>query len=269
MIIKYSDLNNVDFVFKNITAYRTMSEYEDFYDFEATGRTKHLIYYQDKNSRCYYRNGQHLCTLNKGDIVFIPHGTRYISYSEDKNNLANGIGISFYLTTLSGEEIFFDEDISVLINDKEKVFYKYFEKTLFSVINPARNILSLKNALYFITDGIFSKSHILDDSKKDYTSIEKAIEIIEKHPEKNISTIELANLCFMSEASFLRKFKAYSGGIPPLKYRNNIRIMIAEEMSASPLTTAEIAERLGFYDSAHLCRTYKKVYGTTLKRSSC
>ena len=70
----------------------------------------------------------------------------------------------------------------------------------------------------------------------------------------------------MSEASFLRKFKAYSGGMPPIKYRNNIRIMLAEEMSASPLTTAEIAERLGFYDSAHLCRAYKEVFGTTLKK---
>ncbi len=266
MIIKYSNLNSTDFVFKDISAYRLKPELEDYYNCETVARTKHLLFYQYKNRRCYDRNNKHLFTLDRGDIVFIPHGTKYTSYSEDKGNLSSGVGISFYLTTPGGEEILFDEDLAVLTNDKDNFYYKYFEKVLFAVINPSRNILSLKSALYFITDNIFSESRKHDNIQNNFISIEEAIRLIEKHPEKNISTKELADLCFMSEASFLRKFKAYSGGIPPIKYRNNIRLMLAEELSASPLTTAEIAERLGFYDSAHLCRAYKEVFSRTLKK---
>lgn len=266
MIIKYSDIGSTDFVFKDISAYRLKPELEDYYNCEATARTKHLFFYQSKNRRCYCRNNSVLFTLDRGDIVFIPHGTRYTSFSENQDTLSSGIGISFNLATPQGEEIFFDEDMSVLTNDKDNFYYNYFEKVLFSVINPARNILSLKSSLYFITDSIFSANQIPEKIKNGFTSIEEAIRLIEKHPERNISTKELADLCFMSEASFLRKFKAYSGGMPPIKYRNNIRIMLAEEMSASPLTTAEIAERLGFYDSAHLCRAYKEVFSRTLKK---
>ena len=266
MLIKYSDIGGTDFVFKDISAYRLKPELEDYYNCETTARTKHLFFYQSKNKRCYYRNNVHLFTLDRGDIVFIPHGTKYTSFSEDQNTFSSGIGISFNLTTPEGEEILFDEDLTVLANDKDNFYYKYFEKVLFSVVNPARNILSLKSALYFITESIFAEIQSEGNIQKDFVSIEEAVSLIEKHPEKNISTKELADLCFMSEATFLRKFKAYSGGMPPIKYRNNIRIMLAEEMSASPLTTAEIAERLGFYDSAHLCRAYKEVFGTTLKK---
>ena len=266
MLIKYSDIGGTDFVFKDISAYRLKPELEDYYNCETTARTKHLFFYQSKNKRCYYRNNVHLFTLDRGDIVFIPHGTKYTSFSEDQTTFSSGIGISFNLTTPGGEEILFDEDLKVLTNDKDNFYYKYFEKVLFSVVNPTRNILSLKSALYFITESIFSENQSEDNIQKDFVSIEEAVKLIEKHPEKNISTKELADLCFMSEATFLRKFKAYSGGMPPIKYRNNIRIMLAEEMSASPLTTAEIAERLGFYDSAHLCRAYKEVFGTTLKK---
>ena len=266
MIIKYSDLKSTDFVFKDISAYRLKPELEDYYNCETTARTKNLFFYQSKNRRCYYRNNVHLFTLDRGDIVFIPHGTKYTSYSENQSTLSSGIGISFNLTTPQGEEILFDEDLKVFTNDKDNFYYKLFEKVLFLVINPMQNILSLKSSLYYITDNIFSESRNSHNIQKDFASIEEAINLIEKHPERNVSTKELADLCFMSEASFLRKFKAYSGGMPPIKYRNNIRIMIAEEMSSSPLTTAEIAERLGFYDSAHLCRAYKETKGSTLKK---
>ena len=241
-------------------------EYEDFYDFESMGRNKHLIFYQYRNSRCYYRENTYLCTLNNGDIVFIPHGVKYRTFSESRENLGFGTGISFNLVTPDGEPIFFDEDITVLTNDEDKFYYKYFEKVLFSVINPSRNALALKSALYFIAENIFPKEKSAYNEETNFEDIKEAIRLIEKHPEKNISTKELADLCFMSEASFLRKFKAYSGGVPPIKYRNNIRLILAEELSTSLLTTAEIAEKLGFYDSAHLCKAYKELTGATLKK---
>ena len=41
--------------------------------------------------------------------------------------------------------------------------------------------------------------------------------------------------------------------------------MIARELSSTQLTVNEIAEKLGFYDGAHLAKAYKKFKGTNLK----
>jgi len=54
--------------------------------------------------------------------------------------------------------------------------------------------------------------------------------------------------------------------VTPAQYRNNIRLVMAEEMATSSKTLQEIAEMLGFYDASHLCRTFKQQRGRTLKK---
>ena len=96
--------------------------------------------------------------------------------------------------------------------------------------------------------------------------IAPALKLMERHPEKNFTNAELAHMCHVSESSFLRKFKLYSGGITPARYRNNIRIMRAEEYVNSDNTLEHIAQTLGFYDAAHLCKAYKKHTGHSPKK---
>ena len=113
-----------------------------------------------------------------------------------------------------------------------------------------------------LLDELFSDSKTVRESFDDIFS---AISAIENEPQKNISLKALADICHMSESTFLRRFKAYSGGISPIKYRNNIRLMLAGELATSNMTLSEIADTLGFYDAAHLCKTYKNEKGGTLK----
>lgn len=266
MNIKFSSLCSTECIFQDIAAYRMNTDISDIYDYETSARVKHLIFYQLENKRNYYIGNSHICTLEKGDILFLPHGTKYRSFIEHKQLPSDGIGISFNLFNNKNEPIYFDEKITLITKDLYGQFYKRFKKILYSVINPNENILRLKGELYSLLDELFADSRKRNNFDESYDDIIKAIHILENHPEQNISTKDLADMCLMSESSFLRKFKDYSGGIAPLKYRNNIRLILAEELSASHLTTGEIAEKLGFYDAAHLCKIYKQQKGITLKK---
>lgn len=198
-------------------------------------------------------------------MIFAPHGVRYKSFNGDPELVSDGIGISFDLYTPDGEPIFLDEDICSFSSGDNTQNLSIIKKIHYYSMNPGENMLRLKSQLYTLLDNLFSDETRREKYDEYFRDISPAIEEIEKFPERNRTAKELAEMCHVSESSFLRKFKEYSGGTAPHKYRNNIRFMIARELSSTQLTVNEIAEKLGFYDGAHLAKAYKKFKGTNLK----
>lgn len=268
MIIKYDDLCSTECVFQNIVSLRLNADNNITYNYEAMGRSKNLLSYNFENNRQYYYKDEYIRTVKPGDILFLPHGTKYRSFVENPDLPADGIVVSFNLYTPDGELILLDEDMRYITNDSTGKYRNQFKRILYSAMNPTQNVLRLRGELYSLLDDFFADSKKREDFKENYEDIIKAIHLIENHPERNLTINELADMCLMSESSFLRKFKDYSGGIAPVKYRNNIRLALADELSNSQLTLNEIAERLGFYDAAHLCKIYKQTRGLTLKKAN-
>ena len=266
MDINYKDLTNTDFNFVNVVAYRMDNDTNIEYNYETYGRTKHLLFCQMEGDRHYYCGNRHICTLTPGDVLFLPHGAKYRSFVSENSTSNTGIGISFDLISSTGEAIMIDEDIRLFLNRKDNQLLKRFKKILYSVANPAHSILRLKGELFSLLDELFADREKREDFDEAYKDIMAAITLLETKPENNLNLKSLGEMCHMSESSFLRKFKEYSGGITPIKYRNNIRFMLAEELASSRLTMNEIAEKLGFYDGAHLCKMYKDHKGYSLKR---
>ena len=265
MNIKYTDLCSTDFEFTDIVAYHMKGKNNVEYNYENTPRTKNLVYLQIDGQRHYCLGNKHICTLNTGDVLFLPHGVKYRSYITGKNDFNTGTGISFNMVSSKGEPIFFDEEIRLFSIQNGSITAKRFKRILYSVMNPSENVLRLKGEMYSLLDDLFANKGKREDFDEYFRDIILVINLLETYPEKNLSVKELADMCHMSESSFLRKFKDYSGGIAPVKYRNNIRFMLAEELATSHLTINEIAERLGFYDGSHLCKMYKEAKGRTLK----
>ena len=266
MNIGYKDLTNTDFNFVNVVAYRMDDNSNVEYNYESYGRTKQLLFCQMEGDRYYYSGSRHICTLTPGDILFLPHGAKYRSFVSENSTSNTGIGISFDLISSTGETILINEDIRLFLNRKDNQLLKRFKKILYSVANPSQNVLRLKGELFSLFDELFADREKREDFDEAYKDIMAAITLLETKPENNLNLKSLGEMCHMSESSFLRKFKEYSGGITPIKYRNNIRFMLAEELASSHLTMNEIAEKLGFYDGAHLCKMYKDHKGYTLKR---
>ncbi len=266
MIINSKELCGIDCQFTDVVAYRMGKRDYTTYNYETCGRNNHLIYYQIENTRSYTVENELVCSIDPGDIIFIPHGTKYRSFCCNTDMPIDGIGISFSIKNSDDEEIYLNDKVRLVAHDDFGLLFKKFKMVLYSTMNPARNILRLKGEMFSIIDELFTPKEIRSDFDNIYSDIMQAIIAIENKTNINFSTKELSDMCHMSESTFLRKFKDYSGGIPPIKYRNKIRLTHAEEMANSDLTLNEIAENLGFFDGAHLCKIYKQEKGHTLKR---
>ena len=264
MKLNHADMLKSECRIYDVTAYSMREGGITEYDYEKEGRQKHLLFYQTENERCYTCGVRHIATLAPKDIIFLPHGAKYLSRPADAKKFPSGMGISFRLATPDGEPIFFDEGAIITKRDFDGSIRQHFKKILSCIVNPVENTLRITGELSVLLDEMFSEKEI---GQKDYPKeFKTAVRTIENEPWRDLTLNELAIISCMSESTFLRNFKEYSGGVSPIRYRNNVRLMMAEELAASKMTLDEIAERLGFYDSAHLCNLYRKYKGKCLKK---
>lgn len=84
--------------------------------------------------------------------------------------------------------------------------------------------------------------------------------------EKNLTsaprTAELAALLELEQNYFIDLFSK-TVGIPPAKFIHKRRMEIASSLIMTGLALKEIAQKLGYYDSPHFCRVFKKSMGLT------
>ena len=84
--------------------------------------------------------------------------------------------------------------------------------------------------------------------------------IHEKYYEK-ITIEDLAHIAHTSRSSYIMKFKEICK-MPPASYITKVRIEAAASMLTNTnLTISEIADRTGFYDTAHFSKVFKDTYG--------
>lgn len=104
----------------------------------------------------------------------------------------------------------------------------------------------------------------LDGETKEASSpVEPAVLYINRHYDKEISISLLAELCNMSPSYFRSKFREYRG-IPPLKYREEVRVSWAKKyLKSNLLSASEIAEKLGYCDIYHFSKAFKSSVGMT------
>lgn len=91
----------------------------------------------------------------------------------------------------------------------------------------------------------------------------KAIKFIFEHIEENINVSDIANHLQVSHEHLSRVFKQETG-IKPLDYISREKIRYASELlKTSNQSCKEICEKLGYENSSHFARTFRRVMGTT------
>ena len=86
---------------------------------------------------------------------------------------------------------------------------------------------------------------------------------MEENVSQECSIGQIARMCNVSEIYFRRLFKEYSG-LSPMEYRLKRRIERAKNYLAyEDMSVAEIAELLGFVDTAYFCKQFKAYTGVT------
>lgn len=230
------------------------------------GRLEHVLSYtiEGKREIKQHQDAEPLYMLEPSDIVFISQGAPYVSHTvlERGEKMGHTACIKFKLLDDFGEEIVIKEKYMVWRDDKSSSVRKLFLRVFDSYLSLSSNLCNIKAALYEILSSM--SAHIMDSSPipEEFSALLPAIKHIEENLGENTSIGELATMCFLSESYFRTRFKAFSGGVSPADWRNRLRIEKSKELLTSSLWTTEmIAEALGFYDTSHFYKIYKKVTG--------
>ena len=256
---EFSYISHFDINAENINAGRLIWKRGSVDRFTGKGRSRNLLYLMLSGSRNYYINGKFEFSVNTGDVIFIPSGACYSSIVEDCD-MVEGVFVDFDLT-LGGKPFYIDESFRRFTADS-------VQKERFIRLAESSGVrLRAKAELMHILADISVKEENLRFEGGEFSRIRKAALAIERHPERPVDVGALARECCLSETGFRELFRRYTGGLAPVEYRNRLRLERADELLLSgTLSVAEIASLLGFYDTAHFYRTYKRVRGRTPKQ---
>lgn len=95
------------------------------------------------------------------------------------------------------------------------------------------------------------------------SGIEAAVQLITEHYADSLTMKELAETAGYSHSQFNRRFLA-TYRMSPSQYVQRVRVHQASRLlSEVDASISDIALQTGFYDQAHLTRTFKKVLGLT------
>lgn len=209
-------------------------------------------------------NGKLLYTFSSPAIILIGKGTPYMSCTDTagaSESTGHTICVRFALSDDTGEELLLDTPFRVWYGGECERFIPLFKELLAEYLSAEASPIMLKARLYELLSAmskIRKEAHESEERK-----ILPAINYIKNHLDENVSIAQLASLCFLSESYFRSRFREITGS-SPTEYRNRLRVEKASELLKSSLWTVDlIAETLGFCDTSHFYRVYKKISGKT------
>ena len=205
------------------------------------------------------KNGESL-TVNSENLVYIPAGCEYTSkFINEQNSSVTTIGVNFLLNSESGEYLQNNRIYSFNAQSLKKVIYE-IEMLSYS-FNQVKNKYNAQiyNAFNIISDDFFKFEH----TNIDFLIIKDGVEYLHKNYTDNFDISHLAKISNVSEVYFRRIFKKLLG-YPPAEYRIKLRLEKAcEYLKFTNLPVRQIAEELGFIDSAYFTKTFKERYKLT------
>lgn len=105
----------------------------------------------------------------------------------------------------------------------------------------------------------------LDDSPLDALKLNQVKDFIEQRLADDLSIADMAAVVHMSQFHFARAFKTATGQSPH-RYLTQRRMEQAKVLlSVTRLSVAEVAYRVGFYNTSHFSAQFRKATGTTPK----
>ena len=203
------------------------------------------IGYVKKGCAKFFYRGQTFYAY-KNDLIYIAYGTKYHSVWVGSPDI-EWYSVSFHFKS---KYDFYEYPFQILKDYPPELFEKMYK--------TYENSYMLSVAYFYqLLDDIYKKLKSIPQPVA-YTTINPAIEYIEKNYNKKISIAELAELCHCSESGFFKLFKK-STGVTPITYKHNIMIQHALNLlTHTTLSIEEISISIGFSSSNY----FRKIFTT-------
>ena len=190
-----------------------------------------------------------------GNLIYLPKGCLY---EANFHCMVEDYLLSFECT---GEIGGFSEPVIVFENAPMLCVERFRDLVEEKYSESHRELKSI-GLFYLLLDSVTGEAE--DRKKRQPLWIGKAKELLQKG--ENASLGDIAKECAVSESGFRKIFKD-TVGITPSQYRLDVRISRAVYLlEATDMSVNEIAESLGFFDSAYFCRVFHKRMGMSPKQ---
>lgn len=267
--LSFAELARTDFNVGAAAAVSRRWEDGNRNNYLSGGRRENILSYTAEGGKNIYVPGKKdpVVSLSSPGAVFIAEGTPYLSETLSGGRTGQTFCIRFRLTDAAGCRLVVNDSPLAFADDRSGSLGRAFQAAFDCFIRPSSTPAEMKSCCFAVFARLFS-SLSADSARLGFENLMPAVRALEDNPAADLSVAELARMCFLSESYFRSRFKQFSGGLSPSEYRNRLRIRKAQELLSSSLWTTElIAEALGFYDTSHFYRIYKKYTGKTPKQA--
>lgn len=247
-------LSNSSFFITNILSRSESWEHGFVVDNSEHGRQHNLVHIITEGRRVYSTAGRSF-SVDKGTVLLIPHGTRYVTLTE---SFTSGIGVCFDLS----ENVTLMEGVYCDWFDMRGDYLHLFEGLDTHARYPMQDTLRCQSLLLRILDHMNRETAQNSPNRK---LIEPVFAFIEAHCCENLPVRVYADVCNLSESYFRSKFLECTG-MSPIQYRDDIRFQMARQLYSQGMSVSEIAEKVGFCDVSYFRKMYKKRMGIPINK---
>jgi AraC-like DNA-binding protein len=240
--------------------YLNYEERWEAYGYQKT-TPNHLLVFMDKGA-CGYRIDGNRYVVEEGDVLFIASGM--YRQGEAVNDLPHakysirfsGDSLLLFFPELSGRAVLFKPDgLHAYLRQIYTQMYSIWRKKE-PYYKP-----QCESMLLDVAVRLHREQGTRKQSGKQARLMQQVRDYIMEHYCYPLTIEELSRLAKLSESYLITSFRKYYG-TAPIEYMHRLRISKAEEWLLSTDDTMEtISQELGYCDSAHFNRMFKKWVG--------
>lgn len=260
--IDFSRLYEFDYNLSNLFAIRQFWNENSVFKMTSPRRTSCLLCFSGCSA--IYKFGSEELSVPRGSVLYIPEGATYETrFFCCDDALPATILIEFSLLYKNGEHFCAADKPCVLKQEAAAHITKIFNESAEIYSAAVVPTSAMKSLVYRLLSDLSYVERQQDIYLKGFSTIAKGIAHLENELKNQKSVCEIAKMCNVSESTFRRLFKEYTGK-SPVEYRNERRIMLAKKLlNTGGMTALEVALETGFDDPAYFCRVFKKHTGVT------
>lgn len=213
---------------------------------------------------CFIPENGQTVSAKRGDVVFIPQGSRYfVTVEGGAPDKIDTYTVNFTLRDREGEPLTLSEQIRTICKDRDGALHMHFQKLNEAAHNSGKhqNVLRLRAEFYAMLCAVVAAC----TPDGGYYAIREGVEALRSEWSDNAKMGKYAALCGISETYFYRCFREWAGK-SPVEYRNDLRLSHAEAMLRhTDMPISEIAAIVGFEDPFYFSRTFTGRFGSSPK----
>lgn len=257
--VKWQALNTCDFGLLHVSVRKIEQPQGISLDYSRRSRGSSGILLVTSGCLSFTQEGVPPLIAEENALCLLPQNASYRLQFLGKINTL--VLINFNLISAQGEYIYPGNQLELL---SPKVTNPQVLR-IFDAISsyPPQNPLRYKELLYRLLALLLEDNDIERTSAGKYANLIPGVRLLRQTFLEDIPIGEFAQACNISASSFRSLFTQFYG-IPPLRYRNQLRIRYAMQLLAeSRCNIMEAAEASGFHNLGYFCRLYKKATGET------